>query len=193
MSVSADTGSVTDAGYRKPVGGAFSYASSMTSGDIHIMAEGECKPHNVKKEVDEPPFSDLARLDKVQTTLDNMVMLVLDYTNSCSQNSHANFLTIRNRREAILADSKSDFLCITTGKPPNFKGPIVQKEISRHVMKDYQNKQQSGKEFSHLSKSREFAKPQSDEEAGFTATNALLSAASLKASLVHSTLTLCFL
>ena len=46
MSASADTGSVTDAGHRKPREGAFSYASSMTSGGIHSMEESECKSHS---------------------------------------------------------------------------------------------------------------------------------------------------
>ena len=50
MSVSADTGSKTDAGHRKPLGGAFSYASSMTSGGIHLVDESECKPQNLDKE-----------------------------------------------------------------------------------------------------------------------------------------------
>jgi hypothetical protein len=56
-----------------------------------------------------------------------------------------------------------DLLFITTGKPANFKDPSVQKEISRHVMKDYQNKQQ-GKEPILRGKSKQPTRSQSDKE-----------------------------
>ena len=46
-SMSASMGSVDDAGHRNTMGGALTYASSMTSGDIHMMDVDECKPSSV--------------------------------------------------------------------------------------------------------------------------------------------------
>lgn len=55
------TGSGAGAGHRKPVGRAFSYASSMTSGDIHLMDEAE----NTTRQTEEEQ-SDLPIYNKVQ-------------------------------------------------------------------------------------------------------------------------------
>ena len=43
-------GSVDDAGHRNTMGGALTYASSMTSGDIHMMDVDECKPSSASME-----------------------------------------------------------------------------------------------------------------------------------------------
>jgi transcription factor CRZ1 len=51
MSMYASTGSVVDAGHRNTMGGALTYASSMTSGDIHMMGVDECKPPSVTEKL----------------------------------------------------------------------------------------------------------------------------------------------
>lgn len=66
MSVSADTESVTDAGRQKPVGGAFSYPSSITSGDIHMMDEAENKPQRSDEEF--LPWQIAPDIDRIQET-----------------------------------------------------------------------------------------------------------------------------
>ena len=83
--------------------------------------------------------------------------------------------------EAVsVEDSSSDFLFITTSKPSAFKNPSVQKQISRHVMKDYQNKQ-----------SKEATKRQGDREPGVNLTNTPSSHNSARASSVRSVLIPC--
>lgn len=64
----------------------------------------------------------------------------------------------------------SDLLFITTNEPDKFKDRSVQKEISRHVMKDYRDKQ-FGKE-SNRGKSKEPSKPRTDIETGVGPSNA---------------------
>ena len=49
-SMSASMGSVHDAGHRNTMGGAPTYASSMTSGDIHMMDVDECNPSDASME-----------------------------------------------------------------------------------------------------------------------------------------------
>ena len=49
-SMSASIGSVHDAGYGNTMGGAPTYASSMTSGDIHMMDVDECNPSDASME-----------------------------------------------------------------------------------------------------------------------------------------------
>ena len=48
--MSASVGSVDDAGHRNTMGDALTYASSMTSGDIHMMDVDDCKPSSVSME-----------------------------------------------------------------------------------------------------------------------------------------------
>lgn len=84
-------------------------------------------------------------------------------------------------------DSSSDLLFITTDKPANFKDPSVQKEISRHVMKDYQNKQQSGRETGR-GKGKEFTTPRGDKGTGISSINAASSHTSKGESIVRCAL-----
>lgn len=58
--MSASMGSVDDAGHRNTMGGALTYASSMTSGDIHMMDADELKPPSVSMEPSRDYVLDLA-------------------------------------------------------------------------------------------------------------------------------------
>ena len=51
-----------------------------------------------------------------------------------------------------------DLLWITTNKPSNFQDPAIQKMISIHVMRDYQQKEQSGQEPSRTPRGKKSAK-----------------------------------
>ena len=54
MSRSASMGSTDGTGHRNTMGGASTYASSMTSGDIHMMDEDECEPYDANMDPTDP-------------------------------------------------------------------------------------------------------------------------------------------
>lgn len=94
-----------------------------------------------------------------------------------------------SRSEAVSVHSSSTLLFLTTSKEPSsFKNPEIQREISRHVMKDYQNKQQSGKESSSRAKGKEVSKRQPDTET-IIPMNTTSSNLPIRESSVRSTLT----
>ncbi len=63
----------------------------------------------------------------------------------------------------------SDLLWITTDRPADFKNAKIQKLISQHVMRDYQQKDQSGKDSSRPRRKKSSHSSQSDED--FSATS----------------------
>lgn len=62
-------------------------------------------------------------------------------------------------------NSPPDLLWITTDKPADFKDAKIQRMISRHVMRDYQQKDQSKKESSRAMRNKNSAMSPSDDDA----------------------------
>lgn len=124
MSVSAGTGSVTDAGHQKPVGGAFSYASSMTSGDIHMMDEAEYKSHAINEKLDSWPLTDATDVDRVQVmTTGYMTTSDLDYSGLDFSDARSPVPLIKDSSELTLDSAHP----IKTGPTPQHSSSGVQK------------------------------------------------------------------
>lgn len=60
----------------------------------------------------------------------------------------------------------SDLLWITTDRPTDFKDAKIQKLISKHVMRDYQLKDQSGKDSGRSRRKKSSQSSQSDDDFG---------------------------
>lgn len=60
----------------------------------------------------------------------------------------------------------SDLLWITTDRPTDFKDAKIQKMISKHVMRDYQQKDQSGKDSGRSRRKKSSQSSQSDDDFG---------------------------
>lgn len=66
----------------------------------------------------------------------------------------------------------SDLLWITTDRPTDFKDAKVQKLISKHVMRDYQLKDQSGKDSGRSRRKKSSQSSQSDDDFGILSQSA---------------------
>ena len=100
--------------------------------------------------------------------------------------------TTDSRRETVsVDDNSSDYLFITANEPSEFKNRSVQTKISRHVMKNYQDKHQSSKEPSSRGKAKEVPQGQGDKKTDVISTNISSSNIPIRAPSVHSTLIPC--
>lgn len=72
-------------------------------------------------------------------------------------------------------NSPPDLLWITTDKPADFKDAKIQRMISRHVMRDYQQKDQSKKDSNRASRQKNSAKSPSDDDASVTSSTSQIS------------------
>ena len=97
-----------------------------------------------------------------------------------------------SRRETVsIDDNNSDYLFITANEPSGFKNRSVQTKISRHVMKNYQDKQ-SSREPSSRAKAKDVMKGQGDKNTDVISSNSSSSNMPIRApSSVHSTIILC--
>lgn len=78
-------------------------------------------------------------------------------------------------RSTRLSNTSPDLLWITTDKPADFKDAKIQRMISRHVMRDYQQKDQSKKESGRSTRRKNSAKSPSDDDVSVTSTSSQLS------------------
>lgn len=127
--------------------------------------EGESLPR-----IDIENSNDLEASPTVQTGLNNAS---LDRDRSSERNSSAQ--REPSAQPIRSPNSPPDLLWITTDKPADFKDAKIQRMISRHVMRDYQQKDQSKKESGRTTRHKNPTKSPSDDDASVTSSTSQIS------------------
>lgn len=133
-----------------------------------VNREGEGLPRVGKEKAEGSEVSPALRTGQKNTSFGNANENRSAERHSSTQRE----LSVQSTRSA---NSPPDLLWITTDKPADFKDAKIQRMISRHVMRDYQQKDQSKKESSRATRHKSSTKSPSDDDASVASSTSQLS------------------